>query len=434
VPFGELDPALQGALRTLGTVVDSPLSVGGLPAADLARRFGTPLYVFDANVLRARVERVRSTLGGDVRVLWSVKANPSLAVTSCQRAAGAGAEVASLGEMHLAIAAGHDAADLRFAGPGKTDREIDEAVGAGLGCFHAEAAGEIDAIASAAQRHGRRVPVAVRVNMPEPLRGARMRMGGHSSRFGIDEAQVPAVVRRIAADRSLLLRGLHVYAGTQSFDAGAFVEYASRLVTRALEWETQLGVHFDELDLGGGFGVPAYAGDPEFDLEAAGAGVREIVGAHPGRAWFVELGRYLCAPAGVYLCRVVRTKESAGELHAVLDGGLHQNAGAAGVGSVLRRPPLLVHAAAPDGAAERAAHVGGPLCTPADRFGEALPLPRIAEGDLIAVLHAGAYGLSYSPHSFLSHPTPAEVLVDGGEARVVRRRGEPRDVLRGQEP
>jgi len=429
------DVATQHALAALGCAAEDLLHLGGIEARELAARFGTPLYVFAADVLDARFAAVRHALGPRFGVLYSIKANPSLAVTARLHHRGAGAEVASLGELHLALAAGHRAADLRFAGPGKTDGEIDAAVRLQLGCFHVESQSEVEAIAAAARAHGTRIGIAVRVNLPHELSGTRMRMGGRTSRFGVDEDQVPALLRSIASNPALHLRGLHVYAGTQGFDADAFVHHAATLVARATQWERELGLPLDELDLGGGFGVATYAGDSAFDLLRAGEGLRELVAQNdrPGRVWFVELGRYLVAPCGVYLTRVVRTKTSGGLHHVALDGGLHHCAAAAGVGTVLRRAPLLVHADRLRGAAQTVT-LGGPLCTPADQFAEQVLLPALAEGDLVAVLHAGAYGLSFSPHSFLSHPAPAEVLVEAGQARVVRARGEVTDVLRGQSP
>jgi diaminopimelate decarboxylase len=434
VPPASADPAWQAALDELGCGKSEQLAIGGIAASELADRHGTPLYVFDAAVLRRRLARVQTALGPRVRVLFSVKANPSLAVTRCLREAGAGAEIASLGELHLARAAGHAASDLRFAGPGKTDAEIEAAVEAGLGCFHVEAEGEAASIAAAARRRGKRVGVAVRVNLAQELSGSRMRMGGRSSRFGIDEDQVPSLLATIRDEPTLHLAGLHLYSGTQVFDANAFVQQASLLIERTICWEREANVRLQELDLGGGFGVAAFAGDPSFDLAAAGHGIQDLVRAHANRTWFAELGRYLCAPAGVYLTRVVQCKRSGGVLQVVVDGGMHHHAAAAGFGSVLRRPPLLAHATGLRAPADTVSTLGGPLCTPADQFAEQAMLPRLSRGDLVAVLNAGAYGLSFSPVLFLSHPTAAEVMVDGGVARIARHRGQETDVLRGQEP
>lgn len=430
------DPALAAALAELACAERGSLHIGGVAATELAERFGTPLYVFSADVLRQRTARVRERLGPRVELLWSVKANPSVAVTACLCAAGTGAEVASLGELHVALAAGHAPETLRFAGPGKTDAELDAALALGLGVFHVESADEVASLARLAAARGRAAQVAIRVNLPQQLAGSRLRMGGASSRFGVDADLVPELARTIAATPSLTLVGLHVYGGTQCFDAAAFVAHASALAQRAAAWERDGLGPFAELDVGGGFGCAVFGGDPTFDLDAAGAGMAALLAEHDrkGRRWFVELGRYLAAPAGVYLTRVVRTKTSGGERHAVLDGGMHHAAAPAGLGTIVKRAPLLCVADRLRATDDEPVTLGGPLCTPADQFGRGIALPPLGVGDLVAVLHAGAYGLTYSPRDFLSHPAPAEVLVDGGAARVVRARGEPTDALRGQRP
>jgi diaminopimelate decarboxylase len=434
-PDPRRDAAVQQALAELGCADADELRVGGIAVRELAAGFGTPFYAFDLDRLRARAQAVQQALGPRIRLLWSVKANPSLAVTAALRAAGAGVEVASLGEFGVALAAGHGAGDVRFAGPGKTDAELAAAVARGLGCVHVESADEIDALAAAAARHGRRQGVAVRVNLPQGSAGARLRMSGDSSRFGVDLDQVPALLRRAAGLPHLELRGLHGYAGTQTFDAEAVVAHARALAAHRDRLERELLLPLPELDLGGGFGSAHYLGDPAFDLAAAGRGLRELVAAHdrPERRWFVELGRFLAAPIGVYVAAVVRTKTSGGRRHLILDGGLHHCGVAAGVGTVLRRPPLLVPATALRAPAVTSFAIGGPLCTPQDQFAEELQLPACGRGDLLAVLGAGAYGLTYSSTMFLSHPTPAEFAVERGAARVVRERGQPADALRGQQ-
>ena len=176
-----------------------------------------------------------------------------------------------------------------------------------------------------------------------------------------------------------------------------------------------------------------FRGDPTFDLDAAGAALRELLAEHDrdGRRWYVELGRFLAAPAGVYVTRVVRSKSSGGEQHAITDGGMHQAAAPAGLGTIVRRPPLLAPVV-PRAGDLRPVTIGGPLCTPADQLCDQLALPPLERGDLVAVLNAGAYGLTYSPTRFLSHASPAEVLVDGGEAHIARARGASTDAIRDQ--
>jgi diaminopimelate decarboxylase len=440
VPAAPLDPARDPAARSLlaelGSEHTADLRLGGVAAIDLVREFGSPLYAYDAALLRRRARAVQAALGPRIGLLHSIKANPSLALASILRACGCGAEIASLGELHLALAAGHAAKDLRFAGPGKTDAELHAAVHAGLERFHVESADELLALQQVAAASGRRLEVAVRVNLTQSQRAGRMRMAGSGARFGVDEAEAAALLESCRAQDHVAVIGLHSYAGTQNFDAERFVAGATDLCALAERLRRDTGWPLPELNFGGGFGSPAFVGDPQFDLDAAAAGLAELRAKHDGagRSFWVELGRYLTGPCGVYLCTVVRKKQSAGRTHLALDGGMHHAAAAAGIGSVLRSAPLLVHATRLQAQADEEVAVGGPLCTPLDRFGDALLLPHSETGDLLAVLGAGAYGLSYSPHSFLSHPTPAEALVEDGKARVIRARGEVQDVLRGQRP
>ena len=272
------DPNTEEALRVLGTQPGRPLELNGVPLAELATTFGTPLYVFSAAILRSRLAAVQAALGPRFDVLWSVKANPSVAVTAALRRAGAGAEIASIGELEVALAAGHSAGDLRFAGPGKTDHELDVALTRGVGTIHVESLDELQSLADLAASRQAAAQVALRINLPQELQGARMRMGGRSSRFGVDLDQVPEAIDVIRARPHLDLRGLHVYGGTQTCDAHAFAAHARALCAHAARWERELDVRIDELDLGGGFGAPVFQGDPTFDLDAAGAALRELLG------------------------------------------------------------------------------------------------------------------------------------------------------------
>ncbi len=428
------DPAVRNALATLGCEGQRELQLGGVPLRELLRRFGSPLYVFDAATLRARARSVIAAFGPRIAVLYSIKANPSVALAHILRDEGCGAEIASLGELEVALAAGFAADRLRFAGPGKTKDELASALDRGVGVFHVESESEADDLASLARARSRTATCAVRVNLTGKEHGGRLRMAGQGSRFGVDQERAFALLQRIRDDDALSLRGLHAYSGTQCFDAAAFVEQSRTLCELADEWESRLGAPIPEVDLGGGFGEATYAGDPTFDLQTAADGVRRLV-EHESRAHrrhFVELGRYLTASCGVYAATVVRKKPGGGRVHLALDGGMHHCALAAGAGAVLKRPPLLVHAYALQEPSRETVAIGGPLCTPQDQFADAVALPPFTPGDAVAVLAAGAYGLTCSPVGFLSHATPPEVLVEHGEARVVRARGSDLDALRGQ--
>jgi diaminopimelate decarboxylase len=424
------------ALAALGHA-GGPLRVGGVLATDLLEQFGSPLYAYDAAVLETQIAAVQSAFDGQTAVAFALKANPSLALAAVARRAGAGAEVASAGEILLAQSAGFEGGQIQFAGPGKSDEDLLTALSAGAR-IHLESEREFERLAVLARGHGTRPDVAVRVNLNASQSGARLRMADSSSRFGVDRARVPALCRRILDDGCCRLVGLHQYGGSQAFDAEAWVRSVADLLAVAAETEQATGHPLLSLNLGGGFGWPVYDRDPTFDLAAAGRGALELLDAAgrlgAPREIHLELGRYLAAPAGVFLTRVVDTKDSGGKRHAVLDGGMHQFGAATGLGAVMRRAYAILAVDAPDAHDGEPVTLGGPLCTPADRFGTGLTLPPLRPGDAIAVLHAGAYGLTFSPTRFLSHPSPAEVLVENGVPRLIRRRGSPADALRDQLP
>ena len=430
----------DAALTALGGAAegDRRLRIGGVLAVDLIAQHGSPLYAFDADCLRRRLAAVRDALGPRVAVLYALKANPSLAVAAVLRAAGAGGEVASAGEVLIARRAGIAGVDIHFAGPGKAAHDLDAAIAAGVGCLNLESPAEYETVADHARRHpDHRIGVAIRVNPRAAVASSRMRMAGGSKKFGVDADACAALVERILSDGTVDLRGLHVYAGTQCFDADAWLANAEGLIALATDLETECKTRFQQLNFGGGFGVPVFAGDTEFDLERAGEGVRALIDrdARPDRRYHVELGRYLVANAGVYLTRVTYLKESCGKQHAVLDGGMHHHAAAAGLGAVLPRSfPIVACDALPGADAETTTPVtiGGPLCTPADQLAADIDLPPLAPGDALAVLVSGAYGLTFSNTMFLSHPTPAEVLIDQGTVHTARAAGRPEDSLRGQ--
>ena len=410
----------------------SELVLGQVKASKLAAEFGTPLYAFDASVVRAQLQRVHDALGPRVEVLFALKANPSLAIASLLREAGAGAEVASAGEILVAREAGFAGEQIQFAGPGKHGVDIRLAIELGV-TLNVESKQELQAIDSAAQASGKTARVALRVNPPTQMTGSRMRMSGGGAKFGIDAEAVPGMAVLAEQSDHLQLLGLHTYAGTQTFDHEGWLQQATFLIESATEVEQQIKRPLETLNFGGGFGVPVFDSDKLLDLSALGTGLQEIIAKDPvtDRRYFVELGRYLVAESGVFLTRVVYIKESRGATHAILDGGMNHHAAAAGIGTVIQRSFPMAKATDLNAEEAKGCRLGGPLCTPADAFPTS-GLPALEKGDLVAFFNSGAYGLTFSNVRFLSHGSPAEVLVEGAEARLIRERGVPEDALRGQ--
>jgi diaminopimelate decarboxylase len=412
----------------------------GIPISRIAREYGTPFYLYHGEMVSERVRRVRDALGTEVS--YSVKANPSLGV--CQLIAGAGqagAEVASSGELALARAAGFEPEDIVFAGPGKTDDELRRVVEEGIFADNVESLGEIDRLARIAGGMGRRIGVGLRINPAAQLMGSGMRMGGTVGQFGIDQAELEEAVRKTLSYPELSLRGIHVYTATQVFEVEPLLEHCRNILEIALEAADHAGQPLEMVDFGGGLGIPYFEKMVEFDLGSFGEGFRELLASYrsdprlAGCRFLFELGRYLVADAGVYVTRVVDVKQMRGKTFAITDGGMNHHLTATGnMGQVFRKSYPLLNLTRMSGVpGEEGVAVAGPCCTPLDLFGSNIPLADPEIGDLVGVFYSGAYGFSASNLGFLSHPSPAEVLLLNGEVHLLRSGGKPEDVLAGQE-
>ncbi|KQP58610.1 type III PLP-dependent enzyme [Methylobacterium sp. Leaf112] len=407
---------------------DGVIQVGGLDLAALARAHGTPLFVYDADLMRRAYRALSQAVAGFAEVDYSVKANPRPAVIRVFAEAGAGAEIASGAEYEAALAAGVRSERVLFAGPGKSEADIDRVVAGGIGEIHLENIEEMERVAAASARHGCRTAVAIRVNPGPDAQGGAMRMGGKPSPFGFDEEELDAVVDRVEAEPDLRLVGLHLFAGTQGLSAATLLgqwAYGLRLAARVA---ARIERPLETVDLGGGLGIPYFAGDTALDLDAVGAGIpnlRAMVAAAPGLATariVLEPGRYLVGAAGIYVAEVRAVKVSRGQRFAITDGGMHHHLAASGnLGQIVKRDYPVAAVVEPQGGVRTPCAVVGPLCTPLDMLARNALLPDLAAGDLVAVLQSGAYGLTASPTGFLSHPLPAEILVDGGRAVPIGR-------------
>jgi diaminopimelate decarboxylase len=411
----------------------------GNPVSRLADEYGTPFYLYHGQIIVDQLRRVRAALGPGVEVFYSVKANPSLAVCQLLAKELAGAEVASAGELVLAQTAGFAPRNIVFAGPGKTDMELERALAMQLVAVNVESLHEINRLAVIAERRGCQAGIGLRLNPSRQLIGSHLRMGGLASQFGLDQTDWRAAIQRVTAHPNLVLRGIHVYSATQLFDVDALLEQCQEIFEIGCDVADQTGHPLSMIDFGGGFGVPYFENMPEFDLERFGSDFRQLVASYRADRrldncrFIFELGRYLVAEAGIYVTHVVDLKRSRGKTFVVTDGGMNHHLTATGnLGQVFRKPYPLLNLSHVDAEPGDPTAVVGPCCTPLDVFGAEIPLAGPEIGDLIGVFYSGAYGLSASSVHFLSHPTPAEVLLWQDEAHLIRPLGQPEDVLRGQ--
>ncbi|MEM8948031.1 MAG: type III PLP-dependent enzyme [Pseudomonadota bacterium] len=407
---------------------DGTLMIGGVAVGDLAERFGTPLFVYDAGIFRRNLQRLRHAVGARVDVHYSVKANPNPDVISLFAAEGAGLEIASAAEYLRAIKAGGTPERIVFAGPGKGADELDFVIERGIGEIHLETDIELETVAEIGERQGLTVPVGLRVNPAAAAQGGAMRMGGKPAPFGFDEERLPDMIAEVRRRPTLDFKGIHLFAGTQILDADVLATQWRHGLELAVRLQEELGVSIETIDLGGGLGVPYFKGEQSLDLARLEILAKPLFAAVaeslPDTRIILEPGRYMTANAGVYLARTRAVKHSREQIYAVIDGGMHHHLAASGnLGQVIKKDYPILLAERLDAAPEITASVVGPLCTPLDTLGRKVALPMPETGDLVAVLQSGAYGLSASPVGFLSHPMPAEVLADQGEARLIRARG-----------
>jgi diaminopimelate decarboxylase len=410
---------VTGAAKPLGPIppgfatIDGELAIDGRKASDLAAG-GTPLFVYSRAMIAARVAKLRAALPQRIRIHYAIKANSFAPLLQAMCELADGLDIASGGELAMARAAGADPQRISFAGPGKRDEELRAAIEAGV-TLNLESEHEARRAMAIAERVGQTPRLAIRVNPDFDLRGSGMKMGGGARPFGIDVERVPALAREIIS-AGCQWRGLHIFAGSQALDAEAVIAAQAATLDLAERLGREIGAPLPALNLGGGFGIPYFAGDEPLDIAAVGAALAERCADLPETLaeteLAIELGRWLVGEAGVYLTRIVDRKESRGEVFLVTDGGLHHQLAATGnFGTVVRRNYPLAIANRFGAEPTEVASVVGCLCTPLDRLAERALLPRADVGDLVAVFCAGAYGASASPAAFLGHGPALEILV-----------------------
>lgn len=391
------------------------LLIGGQRADVLVDKAGdTPLFVYDLSISAVRIAALREAMPPELAIHFAIKANSHPAVLAAMRPLVDGFDVASGGELAKAIEADMPADEISFAGPGKRDRELEAAIRAGA-TLNLESAAEGHRALRIGERIGITPKLAVRVNPTFDLKGSGMRMGGGAKPFGIDDSEVPALVRELIA-AGADWRGFHIFAGSQALDAAAISETQAATVALAATLAEAIGETPPLVNLGGGLGVTYFPGDTAVDIDHVGSALARVLAARPASLassrFAMELGRYLVADSGVYLCRIVDRKVSHGEVFLVTDGGLHHQLAASGnFGTVIRRNYPIAIANRFGAEATEVQHVVGCLCTPLDRLGDQVLLPHAEVGDLVAVFMAGAYGASASPAAFLGHPPALEMLV-----------------------
>lgn len=394
--------------------VDGKVHIAGKPVAERIDDIGaTPAFLYDAKLLDLKMDALRAAMPQRLAIHYAMKANPYAPLLRHMVGLCDGIDLASGGELQIALEAGAQPEKMSFAGPAKTDAELKAAISAGV-TINLESENEAKRAIIIGEQLGITPLLAVRVNPDFDLRGSGMRMGGGAKAFGVDQERVPDLVRYIM-DAGGHWRGFHIYAGSQSLDSAALAETQANTIALAARLAENIGSAPEHINLGGGFGIPYFSGDQPVDLAIISEELERQFANLPNILadchFAIELGRYLVGEAGIYVTRIIDRKISHGEIFLACDGGLHHQLAASGnFGTVVRRNYPVSLAQHGDGP-EEIANIVGCLCTPLDRLGDRVSLQRADIGDLVIIYCAGAYGASASPVNFLGHGAAKEILL-----------------------
>lgn len=395
--------------------LDGELAIGGAKSSALVAEHGSPLFIYSQSHLTSRIEALRAAMPQDLHIHYAMKANPYAPLLTHMIGLVDGIDIASGGELAMALGAGAAAGQISFAGPGKRDAELLQAIKSGV-TINIESPTECDRALAIGAELGLQPRLAIRVNPDFDLKGSGMKMGGGAKQFGMDVDLVAPTVRKILAAKAHW-RGFHIFAGSQALKADAIIETQAQTIALAAQLAEEIGQCPEHVNLGGGFGIAYFPGDEALDIAQIGDALKQQFSELPeilaDTRFALELGRYLVGEAGVYLTRIVDRKESQGETFLITDGGLHHQLAASGnFGTVIRRNYPAAIATRYDQPVGETVSIVGCLCTPLDLLSDRAEMPTAQVGDIVAIFCAGAYGATASPANFLGQGPAKEILVD----------------------
>jgi len=387
---------------------------------ELAASGGTlNCYIYDTAAMREKIASLTRMMPGGVEIFYAMKANPHAAFLAAARKSGAaGIEIASLGEAERAVDAGFTPEQLIYTGPGKSPEELHWGVERGIRTMHVESLTEAHRLNAICAEAGRTQDILLRINADFDIHEAQTTFSGGSRKFGVDEEKLGGVLPRILALPHLNFRGLHVYAASGVLNVTDLLENCRLVFDMARQIESaHPGVLCDTIDFGGGFGVDYLETGHDFDPRAYADGLNELIRTHDftGRAFFLELGRYLAADSGWFCTEILDIKESRGKKQVICAGGINHFRRPAAL--AINHPMAIVRLERPalfagqESVRNEQVYFGGPLCTGADKLANDVYVAAADVGDIAVFGYAGAYGLTMSNIEFLSHARPEEIIL-----------------------
>ena len=395
------------------------LNIGELHIEDIVNQFGTPCYIYSERIIEEKLNLLKEHFKG-FDIFYSFKANPNPHICRFIKRKGHCADAASIGELKLALQCGFQKDEIIYSAPGKTEKDIEKALGKGI--IIADSLNELRMINEICIRRKVIEDIAVRINPVYSIEGpnALEIMSGLSSKFGIDQETLSGNIDFINSLSHIHIKGIQIYMGSQITNYQIIYSNFLNIFKVALFCKKELGLELDFIDFGGGFGIQYTEDDPYLNIKKAGELVQKLKESNDFKELsklrhIIESGRFICGPAGIYVSKVVDTKESRGKKYAILEGGMN----------TFFRPVFIKENCYPVVVINKANEVkkekvtlAGVMCTPLDIFEEDVLLPILSKGDLIAFFNAGAYGYTMSLTKFISHNEAKEVYVTKDKAKL----------------
>jgi diaminopimelate decarboxylase len=394
---------------------DNQLVFAGKTPSDLEHiAGGTPCYIYDRNQIKTNIIALKTLLPKKIKLHYAIKANPMPNLVAHAANYLDGLDVASHQELLTALSTGIEPGKVSIAGPGKTEKSLLAAIISGV-VINVESKTELVRIQKIASLHKKQANVAFRINPDFELKGAAMKMSGGPKQFGID-AEVFAETFSMVNEQSINFVGFHIFSGSQNLSVDALLESYRKALELAFVLSEQINVLPKQINIGGGIGVSYHSGQVPVDIKSLCLGLHELLDELATKLVdtevHLELGRFLVANAGMYLCKIVDIKESRGKTFWVCDGGMHHNlANSGNLGQVFRKNYPVFLANCIDSTLTQHVDIVGPLCTPLDIIASNISLPMGEIGGYVAVMLSGAYGASASPQGFLSQGEALEMLI-----------------------
>lgn len=397
----------------------------------VSQRYGTPSFLFDANVIKEKYTHIRGGLIGSCDIFYSMKANPSLAICEYLRMLGSNCEVSSVNELLTALKAGFLPEHIIFVGPGKKYNEIEYAVQCQIKSIICESIDEVFCINELAKKYKLITSVMIRINPDFSIANAPIKMSGVATQFGIEVKQLVNAYDKIRQCEFISLDGIQIYNASRVLDIYALQKNILQILNLAKSLSEHLRIEWKTIDVGGGLGVPYFQNEAEINADLLIKNINVLFKnynqRYPNTKFILELGRYLVAEAGYLIATVQSVKDSHDKHYIIVDAGMHCHMAVTGLGSFVHRnfPAHLISMQSKnnhESQEKKQYQVVGPLCTPGDVLLRDVEFSCVTVGDLMIISNTGAYGTSASPGRFLSHGSPSEILYYHNQLQLIRRR------------